>query len=114
MSNQNKANEYLMTGNDYRLIPSYLDRPAFYSIINNDAEENSPDSASHQWKAYHYFDRKNKTLNVEEIEMMFFNALHKMSIMLIVIVNEVNLGQIYMWYQEKSLFGMGALLVSLR
>ena len=43
MSNQNKANKYLMNGNDYRLIPSYLDRPAFYSIINNDAEENSPD-----------------------------------------------------------------------
>ena len=30
--------------------------------------------------------------------------------MLVVIMNEVNLGQIYLWYQEKSLFGMGALL----
>ena len=117
MSNQNKANKYLIAGNDYRLIPSYLDRPAFYSIIStkNEADiENYPDSASHQWKAYHYFDGKNKTLDVEEIEMMYFNTLHKMSVMLIVIVNEVNLGQIYLWLQEKSLFGMGALLVSLR
>ena len=46
--------------------------------------------------------------------MMYCNTLHKMSVMLIVIVNEVNLGQIYLWLQEKSLFGMGALLVSLR
>ena len=42
--------------------------------------------------------------------MMFDNALHKMSVMLVIIVNEVNFGQIYMWLQEKSLFGMGALL----
>merc|ERR1719273_3097161 len=30
--------------------------------------------------------------------------------MLVVIVNEVNFGQIFLWLQEKSLFGMGALL----
>ena len=86
-----------------------------YFKAKNEADiENYTDSASHQWKAYHYFDGKNKTLDVEEIEMMYFNTLHKMSVMLIVIVNEVNLGQIYLWLQEKSLFGMGALLVSLR
>ena len=33
-----------------------------------------------------------------------------MCVMLVVIVNEVNFGQIYMWLQEKSLFGEGALL----
>ena len=36
---------------------------------------------------------------------LFSNALHKMSIMLVVIVNEVNFGQIFLWLQEKSLFG---------
>ena len=108
MENPNEANKYIMNGEKYRLIPSYLDRPAFYSMIDN--TENKSDSSSHQWKAYNYFDNKNQHLSAEEIEQMFFNANHKMSVMLVVIMNEVNLGQIYLWYQEKSLFGMGALL----
>ena len=112
MKNHKEANKYLMNGDDYRLIPSYLDRPAFYSIIKNDSVNNH-DIASYQWKAYHYFNRKNETLNDNDIEEMFINALHKMSVMLVVIVNEVNMGQIYLWLQEKSLFGMGSLLINL-
>ena len=71
---------------------------------------NRKDTESNQWKAYNYFDAKNKRLSDEEIEVMFFNAIHKMSVMLVVIINEVNLGQVYLWLQEKSLFGEGALL----
>ena len=33
-----------------------------------------------------------------------------MSVTLVVILNEVNLSQVYLWLQEKSLFSMGALL----
>ena len=34
MRNQNEASKYIMNGDKYRLIPSYLDRPAFYSMID--------------------------------------------------------------------------------
>ena len=108
MKNPNEANKYIMNDEKYRLIPSYLDRPAFYSMI--DKTENKCDSSSHQWKACNYFDNKNKHLSAEEIEKMFYNAIHKMSIMLVVVMNDVNLGQIYLWLQEKSIFGDGALL----
>ena len=37
-------------------------------------------------------------------------AVHKMSMTLVIILNEVNLSQVYLWLQEKSLWGMGALL----
>ena len=108
MKNPNEANKYIMNGEKYRLIPSYLDRPAFYSMI--DKAENKCDSSSHQWKAYNYFDNKNQHLSAEEIEQMFHNAIHKMSIMLVIVMNDVNLGQIYLWLQEKSIFGEGALV----
>ena len=74
--------------------------------------DNRKDYSSHQWRAYEHFQRKNMQLDDEEISIMFQNALHKMSVMLVIIENEVNLGQIYLWFQEKSLFGMGALLQS--
>ena len=77
---------------------------------SQDNPEKRKNYSSHQWRAYEYFERKNEQLNDEGINMMFNNALHKMSVMLVIIVNEVNFGQIYMWLQEKSLFGMGALL----
>ena len=108
MKNHNEINKYIMNGDKYRLIPSYLDRPAFYSMIDN--TKNKSDSSSHQWKAYNYFDNKNQHLSVEEIEKMFHNAIHKMSIMLVIVMNDVNLGQIYLWLQEKSIFGEGALV----
>ena len=40
MRNPDEANRYIKNDRDeYRLIPSYLDRPAFYSMIdNNDAQ----------------------------------------------------------------------------
>ena len=34
MKNQNETNKYILNGKNYRLIPSYLDRPAFYSMID--------------------------------------------------------------------------------
>mgnify|MGYP001204924429 CR=1 FL=1 len=74
MKNHKEAKKYLMNGDDYRLIPSYLDRPAFYSIIKNDSVNNH-DIGSYQWKAYHYFNRKNETLNDNDIEEMFINEL---------------------------------------
>ena len=39
MRTKSDANKYILNGENYRLIPSYLDRPAFYSII--DSTENS-------------------------------------------------------------------------
>ena len=67
-------------------------------------------SESNQWKAYLYFTNKAKNLNENELITMLQNALHKMSVTLIIILNEVNLCQVFQWYQEKSLFGMGSLL----
>jgi len=109
MRNPDVANRYIKNDSDeYRLIPSYLDRPAFYSMIdNNDAQQ---DTSSNQWKAYKYFEAKNKRLDDEGIEVMFSNALNKMGMMLVIIVNQVNFGQVYLWLQEKSLFGEAALL----
>ena len=68
------------------------------------------DTSSNQWKAYKYFEAKNKRLDDEGIEVMFSNALNKMGMMLVIIVNPVNFGQVYLWLQEKSLFGEAALL----
>ena len=86
---------------------SYLDRPALFSILN-DTEQ--LDIESMQWKAYLYFQQKANQLNEENIHIMVNCALHKMSVTLCVIRNEVNLSQVYLWLQEKSLFSMGALL----
>ena len=112
MKNQNEANKYILNGDDgYRLIPSYLDRPAFYSMIDN--TECRKDDCSHQWRAYDYFNEKIKQLSDDEIVEMLSNALHKMSVMLVIIVNEVNFGQIFLWLQEKSLFGNDVFELSL-
>ena len=43
MHNQNEANKYIMNGDKYRLIPSYLDRPAFYSMIDKTENRNLDD-----------------------------------------------------------------------
>merc|ERR1712156_883577 len=78
MKSPKEANKYILNGDKYRLIPSYLDRPAFYSMIDKtenrnlddvrnttevvtagsrDNPENRKDCSSHQWRAYDYFER---------------------------------------------------------
>ena len=65
----------------------------FLASLTIGRTDKKKDYSSHQWRAYEYFQRKNMQLNDEEIDIMFQNALHKMSVMLVIIVNEVNLGK---------------------
>ena len=40
---------------DWRLIPSYLDRLAFYSIMSSNETFSEEEKESNQWKAFTYF-----------------------------------------------------------
>ena len=89
---------------DWRLIPSYLDRQAFYSIMSSNETFTEEEKESKQWKAFTYFKAKASRLNQDGLEEMFRNALHKMSMTLVVVVNDINFSQVFLWLQEKSLF----------
>ena len=43
MKSPKEANKYILNGDKYRLIPSYLDRPAFYSMIDKTENRNLDD-----------------------------------------------------------------------
>jgi hypothetical protein len=81
--------------------------------------------SSRQGAAKSYFDKKIisalepynseiKTLNNINKAILILNGMinksNKMSIMYCEILSEINLYQVFLWLQEKSLFGMGALL----
>ena len=78
-----------------------------FSILKGTEQQ---DIQSMQWKAHLYFQQKANQLNEDNIHIMINCALHKMSVTLVIIRNEVNLSQVYLWLQEKSLFSMGALI----
>ena len=40
MKSPKEANKYILNSDKYRLIPSYLDRPAFYSMIDKTETRN--------------------------------------------------------------------------
>ena len=118
-----------------RLIPSFVDRGAFFESImfgpvrlalraraNSTFALNVSDRTAntHQGAAKLAFDqyieryRVSKDTPLEKrlvvIDTLVRTSLCSFTLMYIELMNEVNLSQVFLWLQEKSLFSMGALL----
>ncbi len=112
-----------------RLLPSFYDRRPFFLAImegfgtldkSHLDEELKKDSL--QVKAKRYFDHQiklrldsvcgvnNKQARYEELKSLAHLTLTKMGLTLAEVLNKINLAQVFLWLQEKSLFGEGALL----
>jgi hypothetical protein len=91
-----------------RILPSYLDRSAYFSIMNGKSLTES--DGSKQFEAYEFFRQKAAKLQFEQCMEMIMNSLFKTSITQVIIRNEINMPQVFLWLQEKTLFSMGALL----
>lgn len=98
-----------------RLLPSYLDRNSYLNMINGKV------STGQTWqeKAREFFDKAiqkelaDLQLDTDKVHLLGqiqSQALHKMSLTRVVVENPVNLAQIFLWLQEKSMFGEAALL----
>lgn len=104
-----------------RLSPSYGDRPAFYDILLSGACGRTiatSSQSSNQFAVYSFFhDAFAKLLLNQESTTEVFSILEwrvhqviEMQLMAVIPLNEINLGQVFLWFQEKSLIGVGALL----
>ncbi len=104
-----------------RLLPSYNDRrPYFHCItVGYSKAEDDFESKSLQWKAKMYFDAQVKKMlekfdtddeKLGHLEELANLTLLKMGLTFVLIENEVNLTQVFLWLQEKSLFGEAAML----
>ncbi|KAJ3023734.1 UNVERIFIED_CONTAM: hypothetical protein HDU68_008490 [Siphonaria sp. JEL0065] len=84
-----------------RIIPSYLDRDAYFALLETKIPPSSPSALV---EAFAIFAAKAKTLNPSSIHETFTNAIHKMYIMSILITTrDLQLCQVFQWLQEKSL-----------
>jgi hypothetical protein len=123
-----------------RLRPSYVDRKAFYELLtigtvtyaywkqHDHNHDLNPDpqmlsmeaQESPQGLAKRIFDASACKLGGErnapvksrflDLQKVTFNALNHMSLMYCEVLTPMNISQVFLWMQEKSLFGMGALL----
>ncbi len=119
-----------------RLLPSFYDRRAFFVAVTEGLAARSVEDArpeedlersSLQLRAKRHFDvqirRRLDSLcgaadagaaarrrRQEELESLSHLALHKMGLTLVEVQNRVNLAQVFLWLQEKTLFGEAALL----
>ena len=106
-----------------RLLPSYCDRRSFYHLITN--SNTQPLKASidftFQENAKNIFDelisKKLKEYEPQSVERhieLLTNwtdmAITKMGIMCVEIVSDIDMPQVFLWLQEKTLCGDGALL----
>ena len=56
------------------------------------------------------FENRSRERKLSELADLAHLALEKMGLTLVEILNEINMAQVFLWLQEKSLFGQGALL----
>ena len=90
-----------------RLLPSYLDRESFNQIMVN---EKAHDQTSFQARAFEFFTKRASNLDADQCLEYLNNSLQKMSMTLVLIQNDINMPQVFLWLQEKGLFSMGSLL----
>jgi len=111
-----------------RLTPSWVDRKAYYECIlaglithGDWVASNSTASESHQGQAKAAFDEfvqelvaKQTTFDsaIDMLRNVAEKAVEGMALMYIEIINEVNLAQVFLWMQEKALFGQGSMLLN--
>jgi len=105
-----------------RLVPSFYDREPYYSLIASDSLHESPsDQVSYQLQAKKCFNSKIKeevariknpspVKVLEKYKEIARQQLDLFGITFVEIVNEVNLAQVFLWLQEKSLLGEAALV----
>ena len=61
-------------------------------------------------KATLYLYYRSRERKLAELADLAHLSLEKMGLTLVEILNEINMAQVFLWLQEKSLFGQGALL----
>ena len=103
-----------------RLVPSFSDRKAFNLCVTEGVKVNTEDPGdSMQVQAKLYFDAEIRSRlssipgnddPLSLLESLTECALERMGLTLVEVLNEINLTQVFLWLQEKSLMGEGALL----
>ena len=112
-------NKSLVLGQDLkssRLLPSFYDRRPLFQLLLNVQE--GDDGKSHQLAAERVFmDKINREIEKNQhsraselIYNLIRQSLDLMGVMLVEIVNDINMAQVFLWLQEKSLFGEASLL----
>ncbi|ORY45611.1 hypothetical protein BCR33DRAFT_716263 [Rhizoclosmatium globosum] len=84
-----------------RLIPSFLDREAYFSLLMNQVPSPDPSALV---DAYNVFRTKTYGLTLDRLDQIATSAVHGVTIMRVNILTEnLNLCQVFQWLQERSL-----------
>ena len=132
-----QVENYLFLKNKARLIPSFYDRKPFRDLLNCDDSEELTDENSFQSLAMlHFTSRIKEEERVNRVRMkynflliqvifvqisstqsyvQFYQELLRqqldlMGLTYVEILNDINLPQVFLWLQEKSLMGEAALV----
>ena len=97
-----------------RLLPSYSDRLSYFTLITQGILKDQTKKFfedSFQGRSKYYFDKQlSKVEKISELEKLATFALEKMGMTLVEIINEINMAQVFLWFQEKAVFGPGGFL----
>ena len=104
-----------------KLLPSFYDRKSYFDILCGKEDKVCGESAvsSCQRVATNVFSRMisrevSRNSGFRGTESLLLELVHqtldKMGVMYVEIVNKVNMAQVFLWLQEKSLFGEASLL----
>ena len=99
-----------------KLLPSFYDRKPLFQVTLGMAEETCHDESPQSLAKsvftakIHQELRRTHMPPARFFEELIRQSLDLMSVMSVEIVNNINFAQVFVWYQEKSLFGPGALL----
>ncbi|XP_023349067.1 uncharacterized protein LOC111717842 isoform X2 [Eurytemora carolleeae] len=108
----NKISKMLYISGNSRLVPCFLDREAFYSILN---KQSSQDTSSYQIGAYKILcsriqdELRSKPSLMEQLEIsreILSQCARLMGVTWVSIENPIDMSQVFLWLQEKS-FGAG-------
>jgi len=121
----NDSDIKLLEGEDFkdsRLLPSFCDRKSFFELIQGPiSEQNKTEEISYQCRAKEIFkSRISQEMTqkqvftyddkVEWFSEVVHQALDLMGLTYVEIINDINMAQVFLYLQEMSLFGEGAML----
>ena len=97
-----------------RLLPSFSDRRSYFFLLLGKER----DASSFQARAKAIFDKRiheetsklSRSARVAWLEQTVTAAVDRMGVTLCEIVTEVNMAQVFLWLQEKTLFGEASLV----
>jgi len=99
---------------DMKLIVCYLDRESFDSIIlgKSDAQQETYQTAAYrQFRDALKEDLRKRTDKLELLNEIYHQCLEKMSVTRVEVINDIDMAQVFLWLQEKSLLS-GLMLVN--